>query len=86
MQSVLLPTRRRVAPIVTMLLLPPIIGEFLFGSTHLTTFFYACLPSFLPRGLALICVYVVNQLSYTLLACIDRRRQTYERNGYQIDA
>src|SRR3981081_2716453 len=39
MQSVLLPAQRRVAPIIALLVLPPIIGEFLFGSTHLTTFF-----------------------------------------------
>lgn len=40
MQSVLLPARRHIAPIITLLLFAPIIGEFLFGSTHLTTLFY----------------------------------------------
>jgi hypothetical protein len=35
--------RRRVGPIVTLLLLAPIIVEFLFGSTHLSTF-YLILP------------------------------------------
>jgi hypothetical protein len=43
MQASILPTRRRVGPVVTLLLLAPIIVEFLFGSTHLSTF-YLILP------------------------------------------
>src|SRR5215469_14506859 len=39
MQATLLPKRRRAGPIVVLLLLAPIIVEFLFGSTHITTFF-----------------------------------------------
>jgi len=38
-QSFTSPAQRQVAPVVALLLLPPIIGEFLSGSTHLTTFF-----------------------------------------------
>ena len=36
MQSVTLSARQRVAPVVTLLVLPPIIVEFLFGSTHIS--------------------------------------------------
>jgi hypothetical protein len=36
MQSTLLPARRRVAPVVTLLILAPVIAEVLFGSTPLT--------------------------------------------------
>jgi hypothetical protein len=36
MQSVTLPARRRVVPVVTLLVLSPIIVEFLFGSTHIS--------------------------------------------------
>src|SRR5215831_7840838 len=58
MQSVTSPAQRQVAPIVALLVFPPIIAEFLFGSTHLTTFFlllpqigvYGC-GALLIRGL-----------------------------------
>lgn len=43
MQTTLRPTGRRIAPIVTLLLLAPISVEFLFGSTHISTF-YLLLP------------------------------------------
>src|SRR5215469_1155102 len=36
MQSALLPARRQVAPVVTLLILAPVIAEVLFGSTPLT--------------------------------------------------
>lgn len=39
MQSTLLPARRRVAPVVTLLVLAPVIAEVLWGATHLTTLF-----------------------------------------------
>src|SRR5258705_564637 len=39
MQSTLLPARRRVAPVITLLVLAPVIAEFLFGATHLTTLY-----------------------------------------------
>src|SRR5690242_19423316 len=39
MQSVSLPSRRRVAPVIALLVLAPVIAEFLFGATHLTTFY-----------------------------------------------
>lgn len=39
MQSALSPARRQVAPVVTLLVLSPTIGEFLYGSTHITTLF-----------------------------------------------
>src|SRR5215467_8495351 len=48
MQSATLPARQRVAPVVTLLVLPPIIVEFLFGSTHISML-YLLIPQ--------ICVY-----------------------------
>ncbi|HEY7420101.1 MAG TPA: hypothetical protein VH593_33290 [Ktedonobacteraceae bacterium] len=39
MQSSLLPARRRVAPVVTLLILAPVLAEILFGSTHITALF-----------------------------------------------
>lgn len=39
MQSSLLPARRRVAPVVTLLILAPVLVEVLFGSTHITSLF-----------------------------------------------
>lgn len=39
MQSVTLPGRRRAAPVVTLLVLSPIIVEFLFGSTRISTLY-----------------------------------------------
>src|SRR6266487_874720 len=43
MQSTLLPARGRVAPIVTLIVLAPIVSELLFGTTHLTILY----PTFL---------------------------------------
>lgn len=39
MQSSLLPIRRRIVPIVTLLILAPVIAEVLWGSTHITSLF-----------------------------------------------
>jgi hypothetical protein len=64
MRATLLPLRRRAGPIVTLLLLAPIMVEFLFGSTRISMF-YLLLPQ--------IGVYGCGALIIRALARYQRR-------------